>query len=280
MDKIWSSLKKRFLSVSIFEAFCFFTVVLLLILVVKYFGQQREWRTIRVEVINKNWIESYNQYGYRTPFWLSDKVKVGQKEVDKTGKVIAKVLDVENYIRSTEESEIYITATVQVLHQKKQNKYLYKSKDVSLGSAIELDIDNIHLVGQIVDDNVPLSGYPVKTFSVTSRFRSVDPPIFSHVKIGDKMFNRAKADTIAEITNIKFEDPSRIFLTNDSSNSFSFKPNRLSKDVIITANVKASFIDGRWYFAGHQNIKIGNGFYFYADDVNLYGGEIEDVKAL
>lgn len=279
MDKIWLSLKKRFLSVSIFEVFCFSTVIFLLVFIVKYFGQQREWKTIRVEIINKNWIENYNQYGYRAPFWLSDKIKIGQEEVDKAGKVIAKVSDVENYIRGTEESEIYITATVQVLHQKKQNKYLYKNRDISLGSAIELDIDNIHLVGQIVDNNVPPSGYPVKTFSVTSRFRSLEPPVFNNIKIGDKMYNRAKAETIAEVTNIKFEDPSRIFLINDS-NTFSFKPNRQSKDVIITAKVKASLIDDRWYFAGHQNLKIGNGFYFYADNVNLYGGEIENVESL
>lgn len=272
------NLKKNLSHISIVQWFILISIAILVIFAVKYFGLKKEWRTIRVEVINKNWAENYNPNGYRTPFWLSDKLKIGQKETDKTGKAIAEVLDIENYVRGTEEAEVYLTLKVQTIHQKRQDKYIFKEKNIDLGSAIELNLNNIQVFGQIIDNDVPTTGYLTKTFTITSRSRSLEPAMIDKIKVGSKMYNRATSEPIAEIVDVKNEEASRIFINSITDNSLSFKYNPRAKDVIIKTKVKAIFVDHRWYFSGHQDLKVGNSFYLYTDKFNLYAGEIENVE--
>jgi hypothetical protein len=272
--------KNRLKTLSIFEIFVSFSIIFLVVFLIKFFGQKVEWKTVKIEIINKSWAENYNPYGYRTPFWLSDKLKIGQKEYDKSGKVIAEIIDIENYERGSEEAEVYLTVKLRTTYQKRLRQNFFKEKPLNQGSAIELVPNQNTVYGQIIDTDTPLLGYPQKTFTITARGRGIDNYIFNNIKIGDVMKNRYNNTTVATITAFHLEKTSKIYINDLTTNSqfLGFKINPNSKDIVVTFEISASQIDNRWYFAGHQNIKLANNFYFYGQNINLLGLEIVDVK--
>ncbi|MFA5894611.1 MAG: DUF4330 family protein [Candidatus Shapirobacteria bacterium] len=272
----------RIRSLSFFEVFIAISIIAFTVFVVKYFGQKVDYKTIRIEVINKSWSENYNPYGYRTPFWLSDKLKVGQKEYDKSGKVLAEVIDVENYLRGGEEAEVYLTVKVKTTYQKRLHQHFFKDKPLDLGSAIEIAPDQNIVFGQIIDLDAPekSTGYPQKTMTLTVRGRGIEKSIIDQIKKGETMINRYNQQAVGTILDFDTENTTRVFATEvtTTNNAIGFRVSPNTKDVILKIQITANQIDNRWYFAGHQNIKIGNALYFYGQDINLYNLEIENIQ--
>jgi hypothetical protein len=252
------------------------------IIFIKYFSSKATWKTVRIEVIKKNWAENYDPYGYKAPFWLSDKIKIGQNEINKSGKVIATVTNIENYERGGEEIDLYLTVKIKTNYTKKTNSYSFKDNQIYLGSAIELNLDNNYLIGQIIDMDPPVSGYQTKQFLITTNIRDVDVEKIKNITLHDKMYNKTDNSIISEIIKIETSSPTNnIYIQNTSHTNFlSLSQNNKNKDVTIKFLVTAKYISQDWYFAGHQNIKVGNNFYFYSPKINLYGMEIVNVEEI
>lgn len=268
----------RLKTISYAEIFVILVVVFLTVFMVKFFGRKKEFKTIRVEVIRNNWTENYDPYGYRAPFWLSDKVKVGQTEKSKSGKIIATLTDLENYERGSEEAELYLTVKIETLLNKRTGVYTFKDKPINLGSSIELNLDNISIVGQIVDNNVPEGGYPAKYLMVTAKGRNFESWLYTKVVPGLKVYNRATNEVVAEVVDVKLENSTLQQIKYSSSYLQAIVGK--DKDLLVYVKVKVYQMDGRWYFMGHQNIKIAGSLYLYTNELNLYGFEIEDIKEL
>ena len=267
---------KRIKTISHTEAFIFISVAALVLFIIKFFGYREEFATVKIEVIKKNWTENYDPYGYRAPFWLSDKIKPGQTQKNKAGKIVATLLDVENYERGGEEAEIYLTVKIKVLKNTRTGEYTFDDKPINLGSEISLTLNNINIQGQIIDNHVPQTGYPTKYFLVKARGRNINPDVYSKITPGLKMFNRSNNDPIAEITKVNIENPSfqKVTIIDNHLQAISNE----YKDIVIEAKIKCYQIDGKWFFSGHQNIKALEGLYIYTDVINLYNFEIEDVQ--
>jgi hypothetical protein len=279
-----TGLSKKFLhrikTITPFQLFVIITVSFLFIFIVKYFSIKREWRTIQVEVIGKNWSENYNPYGYRTPFWLSEKIHVGQVERNSSGRIIAKLIDVQDYERGGEEDEAYLTLKVETIHNRKPDKYIFKDKSLDLGSAIELNLDNVLIVGQIIDNNYPESGYPTKSILITGRSYNLEPWVISQMTPGIKMVNRINDQAIAEVISVDVQEPTWDAFNLLPGGSLTVNHNSRLKDIIVKAKITVTNRDGRWYFGGHQNIKIGNPVYIYTPQINIYGLNIESIQGL
>lgn len=281
VSNLRKKVKTKLKTLSFAEIFIFVAISAFTIFLVKYFGLKREWRTIRIEVIKQNWTENFDPYGYRVPYWLSDKVHIGQTQKDKSGKVIATLVDFDSYDRGTEEDEMYLNVKVKVIHNKRTDEYLFNDKTyLNLGSPIELTLNNILIKGQIIDTNVPEKGYPIKYFQVITRGRNVEPWIISQISPNDKVINKSNNELIAKIIEIKTEDPSNQIASINGKKYLEITPNNRVRDILVTAKIKAYFQDGKWYFSGHQNAKVGNGLYFYTNKVNMFGFEIQDIKEI
>jgi len=273
------TIRKRISTLSSMEIFIVLTIIALTVFIVKFFGIKKEYKIIRVEVIKKNWTENYDPFGYRAPFWLSDKLKIGQIEKDvNSGKTIATLIGLENYERSGEEADIYLTLKVEVYLNKRNGKYLFKDIPLELGSSIKLNLNNILIQGQITDTDVPPSGYPTKNLLVTIFSRNIEDWICAQIKPGLTMKNRANNEIVAEILSVKTEEPTYQLIK--SENSRLIISNSPDKDVTITVRIKAQQIDGRWYFGGHQNIKVGGNIYINPENAFIDGAEVRKIEEL
>lgn len=270
-------IKKRLQTLTMFEIFVAISIVVFTVFIVKFFGQKIEYKIVRIEIINRSWAENYEPYGYRTPFWLSEKLKVGQKEYEKSGKVVAEIIGIENYERGSEEAEVYLTVKLRTILQKRLHQLFFKDKPLNIGSAIELAPGQNIVYGQVVDMDVPSEGYPQKNFIITTRAREIDKYLIDNTHINDTMYNRYTNEPIANIISFKTEFPSRIM--ESSHNSYLQSGNKsTARDVILKFKIKAYQIDNRWYFGGHQQIKVGVQFYFYGQKVNYYDMYIENIE--
>jgi len=272
------NIRERLKTISGLEIFIIITIVFLTIFTVKFFGKKKEMITIRVEVIRKNWVDNYDPYGYRAPFWLSDKIKIGQIEKNKTGKTIATLINLENYERGGEEAELFLTLKVEVLLDKRTGTYYFKDKPLRLGSTVDLNLNNIDIPGQVVDTNVPNNGYQTAYFYVKAMERNLDSWKYLNITPGLKVLNRATNEVVAEIISARTEESSLQKI--DFTNGYLSAVKGNNKDLTVEIKVKGYKIDNRWYFEGHQNLKIGNLIYIYTDKIDLYGFEIEDIKQL
>jgi len=272
-------IRKRISALSPIEIFIALTIIALTVFLVKYFGIKREWKIIRVEVIKKNWTENYDPYGYRAPFWLSDKIKVGQTEKDpNSGRTIATLVGLEDYERGGEEADIYLTVKVEVYLNQRSGQYQYRDLPLELGSSITLNLNNILVVGQVTDTDVPPAGYPTKNLLVTIFDRNVEDWICNQIKPGLTMRNRANNEVVAQVVSVKTEPPTyQLIVSENSRLTIDNSPN---KDLTVTVKIKAQQIDGRWYFGGHQNIKVGGAIYITPDTAAMPAAEVRNIEVL
>ena len=95
------------------------------------------------------------------------------------------------------------------------------------------------------------------------------------------MIDRSSGLAAAEITSVKIEPSSIQPIKFDPTNRFLISDQTVDEhDVIITVKVTAYQLDQRWFFAGHQNLKVGQDIYLYTDQVNLPRYEITDINEL
>jgi len=272
-------IQKQLSTLGPIEIFIILTIIFLTVFTVKFFGKKKESLIIKVEVVRKNWSENYDPLGYRVPFWLSDKVKIGQTEKNKSGQIIATLINFESYDHGDQESELYLTLKVETLFDKRSGIYYYKDKPLNLGSPIELNLDNIEIYGQIIDNNVPQNGYPTKYFNIKARARNLDSWVYSKIIPGIKIYDRANNEVIGEIINTNLENSTLQEIKNDPNTGKYLQATlNKNKDLIVDIKLKAYQMDHRWFFSGRQNLKIGNPLSIYTPQVDLYKLEIENIE--
>lgn len=272
-------IKRRLKNLTPIEIFILITIIFFTIFIVKFFGRKKEFITVKVEVVKQNWLNNYDPYGYRTPFWISDKVKIGQTEKNNSGQIIATLVDLENYEYENEEAELYLTLKLEVIFDKKTGIYYFKDKPLNIGSIIELNLNNIELKGQIIDNNVPQNGYPTKYFITTVRARNLNSWAYEKIVPGLKIYNRATNEVVGEITKVNLENSSLQEIKTDSTGRYLTTINSdKNKDAVITMKIKGYQIDNKWFFTGQQNLKVNNFLFIYTDQINLKYSEIQNIE--
>ena len=202
-----------------------------------------------------------------TPFWMANKLSVGQKMLNTEGETIAEITNIERYEASAETSDLYLDVKLKTLYEEKSKQYLFNSKTVNLSNLITLQFNNIVIdQTQIIDDDLPENGYKKKEMIVTGRWDGVETWQIDQMKVGDKMINEADGNAIAEILKIRYETPlNNIFVYRQGEINAFPHPNR--KNVIFTVKVSGFEYDSKLYFAGHQRIKSNYDIVVYGKDI-------------
>ena len=66
----------------------------------------------------------------------------------------------------------------------------------------------------------------------------------------------------------------------DSTGRYLTLASEKNKDAVITTKLKAYQMDGKWFFTGHQDLKINSSLYLYTNQMNLYGLEIQNIEEI
>jgi len=243
------------------EFFVLLLVAVFVVFVVKFFGRgPAEWKTIRVQVIGREWSEDFTGgSSYKPPFWLVDSTR--KKDI----------------VRGT---SIFLIVKVKAFLNKKDRKYMYKNIPLQEGSLIEFSLPETKIVGQITDMGVPEQGYEEKTLIVVGRARNIEPWLIDRIENGDEMINLTTGETVAKIIDFKIEPTlSKIFFTGGGyfTNAF-LEDNPRLKDVVLTLELKVKKISDRWFFSGDQKIKTPHTIGLFFSDYDLGWVEIQEFE--
>ena len=86
----------------------------------------------------------------------------------------------------------------------------------------------------------------------------------------DQKYNQIITTSDTKVANIAVDEKQ---MTLNSSNV-----NML--DAIIKIKLRTYQMDNKWFFSGHQDLKIGSSLYLYTNQTNLYNLDIQNVEEI
>ncbi len=270
---------KKIRSITPIQIAVIILVVVSVVFVVKYYGKKGEWHVVKIQVVGKNWSDSYVQYdGFRPPFWLAEHIKQGDTELSLGGQIIAEVERTESYSRAGPDYDLYLTVKIRGTLNKRTNTFVYNGKAVRTGAPIELQLTSASVLGQIIDDNVPTEGYPTKNVVVKVRYKNTEQWIINKVRVNDELRDTAGNKIFGKIQSIQIEEPTNMLVQFDGYNRLTVVPSTKLSDLVLFVRIITEIHNGELFFEGHQNVKPSNGLWLYLPNINLFGGTIESVE--
>ena len=274
-----NTLLKKIRQISTIEVVVVLAVVVGVVGVVKYFGRNPETRLVKIQMVGKDWTNNPAAYNsYRPPFWLAEKLNLGDVEYDASGRVLAKVVGLEKYERLGSEFDVYLILEIRSLTNNKDRAFVFKGQRIEVGGRLSLVIDNSVVVGQVVDDNYPSEGYKKYQVLVEVQKRAVEEEEASIIKEGDKMLDWGSEKTIAEVVDVEVKPSLTQVVTETDGGGLQISHDPSLKDVRLLLKLTAENHEGGMIFAGHQKIKPGNPLWLYLDGVDLLETQILSVK--
>lgn len=278
LKKLKKQAKKYFKSINHWHYLILGLIAFGVVYLVKFFGYSAEIRMVRIQVVGKNWSDTYTQYeGYRPPFWLTGVVNEGDVERGPEGSVNAEVIKVERYERGGDSFDLYLTVKLNGVTNVKLSKFTYRGNVIEVGAPIELSLNRAVVNGQIIDDNVPKKGYKSQKFLIKVIKQQTENWVADSIIVGDVMTDGK--NIIARVVNKKVRYSKNYFFseTNNFYQGLSLIRDNSFKEVELDLEIVANRHTGLWYFAGSQPLKINNRIYLYFENVNFSSAKIVSI---
>lgn len=254
----------------------------MLVFVVKYFGLgPDECRTVRVQVMGKDWSETPSSANYRPQLYLNNHIRVGSMEYGADGKVLAEVIGTEMY-DAGDGLFIALILKLKVNTNKRTKIVQYRSTPLANGTLIQLSLANTSVIAQVIDIDYPEAGYKNSLLEVEGRYRNIEPWLLDSIKVGDSMKDLITGDEVAIVTKKVIEPSlSQIYSTGNTyyTNTF-LESNPRLKDVVITIKVKVVDINGLWFFADQQKVKVGQPLKLRFPEYDLGYIDVQNIQLL
>jgi hypothetical protein len=260
-------------------AFLTLTIIGIFVLTIKYFGIKEVYQPIVLEIKGKGWNEDYNSgpagTELRSPWWLTQKISVGDKELDQTGKTNAEITKIESF--GDAKPFTYLWINLKVINNERTGQKIFKGQPVTIGSEIQFSTPNTNIIGQVIAFN-DLYKSPPKTILVKGMVRTIEPWILKQVMPGDKMVNLVNGETIAELVNFTTSDSPTIYFSNpDYYANLFLENNTRVKDVTATVKIKVTKTPSGYIFANRQILKVGQPITLYFPKYTFSYFEIQEI---
>jgi len=255
----------RFLSTSILIT----AIILFIPPISKLVIRKQEWVVVRaITTSEKNNPDSQLSIYY----WRIDNLKNGDEERSPSGKVIAKLQNIETYQEGSKKIAV-VDVSLLSSYNSATKHFRYKTQDLLAGTNLDLNLGNNNLVVQLIEINPPVR--KKKTVRVEGIISWQKKWFADAIKIGDVYTdygnNRTPAKIIDKIVTIPEE---RVLNEVDVLNRHLFY------DIKVTLNLEADEMDGVYYFFSIQPVKVGNVIFVPMDKYNLYNLWVTHVDVI
>ncbi len=255
----------------------FFTVVLvsILLFLISTSLNQDKWIKIEFKVINS---PTYfpNNGGGDAPFWVADKIRIGDVQFDNFGKKNLEILNIRKW--GYQNKEMWITASVKAKYKAKQKKYTFLYQPLEIGRTIDVTINgsNIHGIVSGIDGisdtrrifTVTIKARLIDTWSSYSAYtRGVEPWIANAVEKNAEIKDPS-GKIIAKILDVDVRPAERVVSTTDGRTNVTEDP--LKKDVFLTLQLGVTKQDDTYMFLEDKPIIIGWSIPIYLNNVAIY----------
>ncbi|PJE67793.1 hypothetical protein COU95_00395 [Candidatus Shapirobacteria bacterium CG10_big_fil_rev_8_21_14_0_10_40_9] len=280
-EKVLKFFKKTLSHLTLFDWIAVSLVAVIIVVLGIYFLRRWEWVEAEVKISPPDyfWTEK------NPPFWLADSLRVGDGEIDSFGRKTAEITDIKAFEVPQNKKSIYLKMRLRAVKDRNKGTYQFKSKQLAVGSPIELRFPRIFLTGVVTF----VSGIPDTRFwedkivearlltwtDVFPETLGVQPWIAEAVKVGDQMKDTQErvvaevlAKKVAPAEKIVTTDDGRVFVTQDP----------LKKDVILTLKLKTFKQKGVNYFLDDFKVKVDSDIILALPQIDLYPRITKIVK--
>lgn len=267
--QIFSKAKRLLKTISLLEFLAGLAILLILGLVMIQTRSKKQWVKAEVKISSSSWWQTYYT---APPYWLGESIKIGDKEFDSQGKVVAEVLEVRVHELSTFQlqeptrKDFYLTLNLQISKDRKTGKLKFKNQPLEIGGSVELHLTNTYVSGLVTF----VEGIPdereTKELVIKGVWKNMFPRSAEAIPVGGKMED-GMGNIVAEILEKRIELAKKTVETWDGRLVASRDP--LKRDVYLKIKLLAKKQGENLYFHEDQKIKIGENIFIQLPGIDV-----------
>ncbi|MBU3956708.1 DUF4330 domain-containing protein [Patescibacteria group bacterium] len=264
-----SKAKRLIKKIGVFELLIGFLILLVLILVMVQLRSKEQWVKAEVKISASSWWQAYFT---APPYWLGESIKVGDKEFDPQGKVVAEVLSVRIHELSTLQhqeptrKDFYLTLNLRVSKDRRTGKLKFKNQPLEIGGPIELHLTNTYASGLVTFvEGVP-DERETKGLIIKGVWANTVPWDAEAIPVGGRMMD-GMGNVVAEILEKRIELAEKTVETWDGRLVTSRDP--LKRDIYLKIKLLTKKQGENFYFHEDQKVKIGETLFIQLPGVDV-----------
>lgn len=261
--------KRLFKKIGIFELLLGFLVLLVLVVVMIQTRSKEQWVKAEAKISSPSWWQAYFT---PPPYWLGESIKVGDKEFDSQGKVVAEVLGIKVYevtnlqLQESTRKDFYLTLNLRVSKERKTSKLKFKNQPLEIGGPIELHLVNTYVLGLVtLIEGMPDEG-KMKEVVIEGVWLNSYPWNAEAIPIGGKMED-GMGNVVAEVLDKKIELAERTVETDWGGLVVSRDP--LRRDIYLKVKLKVRKRGDNLYFLYDKKVKVGENLFIQLSGVDI-----------
>jgi hypothetical protein len=204
------------------------------------------------------------------PYWLTDPVKPGDKELDPQGNVLVEVLDTRKF-EVGQRKMLWLKVKLKVTPQDKSKQYRFRREPIQVGSLIHVAPNNVRIFTNVMwIDGIEESRKEQEKL-ITLKEYDLLPWHVDAINVGDKM-TTDDGKVLAEILEKQVVDAEMV--TTDDQGRVHVRTNPARRDLTLKMKVTTTESKGVHYFSYFQPIKVGFYLWFPFPNSNISGNVI------
>lgn len=270
-------IKRLIKNIGIFELLIGFLILLGLVFIMIQVRSREQWVKAEVEISASSWWQAYFT---APPYWLGESIKVGDKEFDPQGKVVAEVLEVRAHELSTLQhqeptrKDFYLTLNLRVSKDRRTGKLKFKNQPLEIGGPIELHLTNTYASGLVTFvEGVP-DERETKELIIKGVWANTVPWNAEAIPVGGRMMD-GMGNVVAEILEKQIELAEKTVETWDGRLVASRDP--LKRDIYLKIKLLTKKQGENFYFHEDQKVKIGETLFIQLPGIDVDWISIKEI---
>lgn len=269
LSKIIDSQGKLFGKFDIFLPLFLIILVTMGVFIARVLLQKDEYVTVELFASGGEWFWNNPD----PPYWLTDPLQAGTKELDPQGNVLAEVLEVQKFENGNRKM-LWMKARLKVSKMNNSNQYQFRREPLQVGSLVYVAPNNIKVFCNVmwIEGMEELHTESEKVVTITNL--GADKFTSEFIQVGDVMRDD-DGNVLAEIIDKKIEQAQMI--TTDVNGNVKVQRNPLERDVTLKIRLKTLKSKDREYFSYFQPLKV-NFFLWVPFEKHTTGGIITNIE--
>lgn len=266
-------LKKWVSRLTLFDWISLILVAGLVVVVAAYFLRHWEWVQVEVKVAPSDFFWSEK----KPPAWLANSLQLGDSELDGLGRKVAEITDLRIFEGPGERKITYLKLRLRVVKDSRKQQYLFKSKQLAIGSPVEFRFPRVFLNGLVTYiEGIPdtriweekiMEVRVTQWIEVFPETLGMFPWRVEAIKVGDQMKD-TQGRVVAEILEKRVKPAEKIVVTSDGRVLLRQDP--IKKDVTLVIKLQTVKQAGVNYFLDEFKVKVGTSILLALPEIDIW----------
>jgi hypothetical protein len=240
-----------------------------------FLSRHKSIETHSVDVLVMTGTTEWWELGKAMPYWLNNRLTVGDKSYNTFGERTAEVINYWSYDENDKDRTVTAHLRLLASVDPVTRAYSYQYQSLIIGKPIDIIIGNTELKGIISDVNIEKPELINKT--VTINYKNVTKQVSEAVLPGLKILDGQGNITAEIIKADKIQTTTKTINLNDNTLNFIGSPSD-NVDLLVKIKLSVEKKDNSFYFIYGDPLKVGSKIKLRFPQVILPPGEVINIE--